>query len=68
MHGNYNTSGDGKSKEESKGIYMAKKFYVGPGNNFPIVKSVLKQRYWWQYGSEENFASDCDFIWTSWKK
>ena len=29
------------SKEESK-IFAAKKFYVGPGNNFPIVKSVLK--------------------------
>lgn len=28
-------------KEESK-IYVAKKFFVGPGNNFPIVKSVLK--------------------------
>ena len=54
-------------KEESK-IFAAKKFYVGPGNNFPIVKSVLKQRYWWQYGSEESFSTDCDFIWTSWKK
>ena len=52
---------------ESK-IYQAKKFWVGPGNNFPIVKSVLKQRYWWQYGSEESFAADCDFLWTSWKK
>jgi hypothetical protein len=29
---------------------------------------VLKQRYWWQCGTEENFASDCDFIWTAWKK
>lgn len=54
-------------KEESK-IYQAKKFWVGHGNNYPIVKSVLKQRYWWQYGSEESFASDCDFIWTAWKK
>ena len=49
-------------------IYQAKKFHVGPGNNFPIVKSVLKQRYWWQYGAEESFAADCDFIWTAWKK
>lgn len=32
------------------------------------MKSVLKQRYWWQYGSEESFGADCDFIWTSWKK
>jgi len=29
---------------------------------------VLKQRYWWQCGSGEDFAQDCDFIWTSWKK
>ena len=41
---------------------------MGPGNNYPIVKSVLKQRYWWQYGAEESFAADCDFIWTAWKK
>ena len=34
------------SKEENK-IYQAKKFFVGQGNNYPIVKSVLKQRYWW---------------------
>ena len=61
------TSSANTGKEESK-IYVAKKFWVGPGNNFPIVKSVLKQRYWWQYGSEESFGADCDFIWTSWKK
>lgn len=40
------TSSANTGKEESK-IYVAKKFWVGPGNNFPIVKSVLKQRYWW---------------------
>ena len=50
------------------GIYMSKKFYVGQGNNFPVVKSVLKQRYWWQQATEESFDEDCDFIWTSWKK
>jgi len=35
------SSAAANGKEESK-IYVAKKFYVGPGNNFPIVKSVLK--------------------------
>lgn len=55
-------------KEGESKIYQAKKFWVGYGNNSPIVKSVLKQRYWWQYGSEESFGADCDFIWTSWKK
>ena len=62
------TSGAGANGKEESKIYVAKKFFVGPGNNFPIVKSVLKQRYWWQYGNEESFAADCDFIWTSWKK
>jgi hypothetical protein len=28
---------------------------------------VLKQRYWWQPSTKEDF-SDCDFIWTGWKK
>ena len=62
----------GQAPSDTKKIYQAKKFFVGPGNNFPIVKSVLtnvlKQRYWWQLGSEESFASDVDFVWTSWKK
>ena len=66
-----NNHGDNSNTNTNNGsskIYQAKKFYVGPGNNFPIVKSVLKQRYWWQYGAEESFAADCDFIWTAWKK
>ena len=47
---------------------MSKKYWVGGGNNSNLIKSVLKQRYWWQCGSEEDFKSDCDFIWTAWKK
>ena len=58
----------GQNPGDDKNVYQAKKFHVGPGNNFPIVKSVLKQRYWWQYASEEKFDADCDFIWTAWKK
>ena len=23
------------------------KYYIGPGNNCGVVKSVMKQRYWW---------------------
>lgn len=44
-----------------------KKYWVGIGNNSAVVKSVLKQRYWWQKATREEF-SDCDFIWTAWKK
>ena len=54
--------------KQSNQINQSKKFWVGTGNNFPVVKSVLKQRYWWQNATEESFAEDCDFIWTSWKK
>jgi hypothetical protein len=50
------------------GVQLSKKYWVGGGNNSGIVKNVLKQRYWWQQGSDEDFASDVDFIWTSWKK
>ena len=46
---------------------QTKRFWVGNGNNSAVVKSVLKQRYWWQKGAREDFA-DCDFIWTAWKK
>ena len=67
MCGNSPLTMQASSKEENK-IYQAKKFFVGQGNNYPIVKSVLKQRYWWQFGAEESFASDCDFVWTAWKK
>jgi len=50
------------------GVQLSKKYWVGHGNNSGLIKSVLKQRYWWQNASEESFESDCDFIWTAWKK
>ena len=59
---------NGSEQKQINQIYQSKKFWVGTGNNFPVVKSVLKQRYWWQVASEESFAEDCDFIWTAWKK
>ena len=68
MCGNQALAYGAAGREGESKIYQAKKFWVGHGNNYPIVKSVLKQRYWWQYGSEESFAADCDFIWTAWKK
>ena len=47
--------------------YQKSKFWVAKGNNSKTVQHVLKQRYWWQKGTAENF-DECDFIWTSWKK
>ncbi len=43
------------------------RFWVGLGNNSNVVKSVLKQRYWWQKGTSENLE-EVDFIWTAWKR
>jgi len=43
------------------------RFWVGLGNNSSVVKSVLKQRYWWQKGTSENLE-EVDFVWTSWKR
>lgn len=43
------------------------KFFVGYGNNFPLVKQVLKNRWWLASGDQCTFE-DCPLIWTSWKK
>jgi hypothetical protein len=43
------------------------RFFVGWGNNFEIVKQVLKTRTWWQQSPNEEF-SEVAFMWTSWKK
>ena len=41
------------------------RFYIGYGNNPHIVKSVLKQRWWWTIiDSIEN----AHLVWTPWKK
>lgn len=54
--------------KEDNMVQLSKKYWVGGGNNSALIKSILKQRYWWSKGSEESFENDCDFIWTSWKK
>ncbi len=41
------------------------KFYVGNGNNPMIVKSVLKQRWWWTAAESKDAAN---LVWTQWKK
>lgn len=51
----------------SCGPYQSQKFYVGKGNNYPMVKNVIKQRYWWTLAQEEDFE-EVNFMWTSWKK
>jgi hypothetical protein len=40
---------------------------VGFGNNFPLVKGLLKNRWWMSNGEKASFE-ECQLIWTSWKK
>ncbi|CDW72755.1 tubulin-tyrosine ligase family protein [Stylonychia lemnae] len=46
---------------------IMRKFYVGRGNNYQLVRSVFKQRWWWQLNPDEDFEA-ANFIWTSWRK
>ena len=41
------------------------KFFVGNGNNPLLVKSVLKQRCWWNQG---DLSENSNLVWTQWKK
>lgn len=43
------------------------KFYVGYGNNFHLVKQILKNR-WWHSPAESCSFEEANVIWTSWKK
>jgi hypothetical protein len=61
----------------SSNYSIAQRFFVGRGNNDAIVRSVLKQRFWWmQYNlppgssiaSEDEVVSEVSLVWTSWKR
>eukprot|EP00347_Sterkiella_histriomuscorum_P005415 403356704 len=53
-------------------------FYVGKGNNYQLVRQLIKRRVWWTRATKEEFNSyldsedqtqkGCHFIWTQWKK
>lgn len=40
---------------KEKLLQITQKYYIGPGNNHPIVKNVIKQRYWWSQAPSEDF-------------
>ena len=42
------------------------KFCVGKGNNGIMVRSILKQRYWWNYGTRQD--ENLNLLWTQWCK
>lgn len=41
------------------------RYFIGGGNNPMLVKSVIKQRWWWSLVDSIDTAN---FIWTQWKK
>jgi len=43
------------------------RFYVGKGNNYILVKTVIKQRWWWSMNETEDFFN-VNFLWTQWRK
>lgn len=40
------------------------RFYLGKGNNYLLVKSLLKRRYWWIVEEDPKKAN---FVWTQLK-
>lgn len=43
------------------------KSYIGEGNNSGLVKSVLKQRWWWALTKKKEIPT-CNFLWTQWRR
>ena len=56
-----------KLYQKDKLLQITQKYYIGPGNNYQVVKNVMKQRYWWAQAVSEDFQN-ANFIWTSWKR
>ena len=56
-----------KLNEKEKLLQITQKYFIGPGNNYQVVKNVIKQRYWWTQAPTEDFQ-DANFVWTSWKR
>jgi len=52
------------SASQAQGQY---KYFIGRGNNHPLVKTVFKQRAWWIMNERESF-DECNFVWTQWLK
>lgn len=55
--------------DDSKVIspFHMNRFYIGRGNNYMIVRSVIKQRWWWAMNDREDFY-EVNFLWTQWRK
>ena len=49
-----------------KTTFTPYKYYIGKGNNSILVRTCLKQRFWWSMGDFDDW-DDYNFIWTQWK-
>eukprot|EP00826_Nyctotherus_ovalis_P048661 TRINITY_DN5755_c0_g1_i5.p1 TRINITY_DN5755_c0_g1~~TRINITY_DN5755_c0_g1_i5.p1 ORF type:complete len:761 (-),score=172.55 TRINITY_DN5755_c0_g1_i5:526-2808(-) len=60
-----NESNNYKPSESTlKGLQY--RFFIGKGNNGVMVRSVLKQRWWWNYGNRGD--DNLSLLWTQWCK
>jgi hypothetical protein len=64
-----NKSNGDNLPDNSKSLapFHQNRFYVGRGNNSILVRSVIKQRWWWSMNEKENFMNS-NFVWTQWRK
>lgn len=42
------------------------KVYIGGGNNSPLIKELMKRRFWWQIVQDKG-GNDINFLWTQLK-
>lgn len=62
----YATINNGHEPDQSKKIapFHQYRFYVGRGNNYLLVRSVVKQRWWWSIHTKEDLIFQNNFLWT----
>ena len=54
-----------KSLNLNKSFTPSMKYFIGQGNNSELVKSIMKDRWWWTTAADVNEAN---FVWTQWRK
>ena len=52
--------------EEELKIDRKYKAWIGGGNNSPLIKELMKRRFWWTI-TEERGNYDVNFMWTQLK-
>lgn len=64
-----NKSNKNIEPDNSKNLvsFHQNRFFIGRGNNSILVRSVIKQRWWWSMNEREDFLKT-NFIWTQWRK